>query len=287
MDTVNLPSRPLTEDPSPRRFAGPAAPPASRLDHLVALDVDGTLLDDRQQVQPEVRATVSKLAARMHVVLATGRCAVSAKLVADRLGLFEGYAVCSNGAVVVELGKAEPARIATFDPGPSVRTMLGQLPDALVAVEEFGIGYRVSAPFPPGELTGIQQVQPFDDLLAHPVPRVIVNRPGWSAASLLNVLGRVELPDVTYAVGSTAWLDITPAGVTKASGLELVRSWLDVPRHQTTAIGDGRNDIQMLRWAHQGLAMAEAPPEVQAAADAVIGSVHSAAVAHELTRRFT
>ncbi|MQA05841.1 MAG: HAD hydrolase family protein [Streptosporangiales bacterium] len=281
---MNLPSRQLTEDTTPRPTAGLVAP-AGRDGHLIALDVDGTLLDG-EHLAPDVRAAVSKLAARMHVVLATGRCVVSTKLVADRLGLFDGYAVCSNGAAVVHLGTGEPVLMTTFEPGPAVRTLLQYMPAALVAVEEFGVGYRVSAPFPPGELTGIQRVQPLDELLDGPAPRVVVCRPGWSAASLHEVLARVGLHGVTYAVGTTAWLDLTPDGVTKAAGLEHVRSWLDVPPHRTTAIGDGHNDIDMLRWAHQGLAMAEAAPEVQAAADAVIGSVRDAAVARELTHRF-
>lgn len=284
---VNVPSRiaaeQVTSSRVPEQRTG--APTGSAAD-LVALDVDGTLIGDRQDLLPEVRTAVRQLALRAHVVLATGRSTVSTKPVADRLGLSDGYAVCSNGAVVAKLGTFEPVAVATFDPEPAVRRLLAQMPDALAAVEELGVGYRVSAPFPPGDLTGLQLVEPIDSLVTQPVPRVVVTRPGWSARSLHEVLARTDLPGVTYAVGNTAWLDVTPEGVTKATGLEQVRSWLGVPPDRTTAFGDGRNDVEMLRWAHRGLAMAEAPPEVHAAADTVIGSVREAAVATELTRRF-
>lgn len=279
MDSVN-PTPPTAE-----RAAPPPAD-AGRAARLVALDIDGTLLDDRQQLAPAVRTAVVEVSAHTHVVLATGRCTVSTRQIADRLGLANGYAVCSNGAVVARLGSFEPVTVATFDPAPAVRLLLDHMPDALIAVEELGVGYRVNAPFPPGDLSGLQRIEPVDSLVAHPAPRVVVNRPGWSARSLHDVLAGAGLRGVTYAVGSTAWLDLAPEGVTKAAALETVRTWLEVPPTETAAFGDGRNDIEMLRWAHRGYAMADAPPEVQAAADTVIGSVHDAAVATELARHY-
>ena len=57
------------------------------------------------------------------------------------------------------------------------------------------------------------------------------------------------LHKVSYNVGWTAWLDIAPDGVNKATGLERVRDELGIPRSRVLAIGDGRNDIDMLEWA--------------------------------------
>ena len=44
---------------------------------------------------------------------------------------------------------------------------------------------------------------------------------------------------------------------------------LGIPREETIAIGDGENDISMLRWAGLGIAMANAPENVKAAADVI------------------
>ena len=84
----------------------------------------------------------------------------------------------------------------------------------------------------------------------------------------------IGLAGVTYSVGWTAWLDIAAAGVTKASALENLRSRLGVAASCTLAIGDGRNDIEMLTWAGRGVAMGQAPEEVVAAADEVTKSVY-------------
>ena len=80
---------------------------------------------------------------------------------------------------------------------------------------------------------------------------------------------------VSYNVGWTAWLDIAPDGVNKATALERVRALHGVPRSRVMAVGDGRNDIDMLEWASvegRGVAMGQAPDEVRAAANEVTGS---------------
>ena len=68
----------------------------------------------------------------------------------------------------------------------------------------------------------------------------------------------------------------------EASALEHLRGHLSIEQHLTVAIGDGRNDIEMLTWAGRGVAMGQAPDEVIAAADEVTMSVHDDGAAHIL-----
>ena len=68
-------------------------------------------------------------------------------------------------------------------------------------------------------------------------------------------------------MGFTAWLDINPEGVSKGSALEILRRRLEVDPRHTVAVGDQRNDLEMLHWAARGVAMGNAPDEVKAAAD--------------------
>ncbi len=89
-----------------------------------------------------------------------------------------------------------------------------------------------------------------------------------------------------YVVGWTAWLDLTPVGVSKASGLEHVCTDLGLSAADVLAIGDGRNDIEMLQWAGRGVAMGQAIQPVQDAADAVTDSVYDDGAAVELERWF-
>jgi hydroxymethylpyrimidine pyrophosphatase-like HAD family hydrolase len=239
---------------------------------LVALDIDGTLISPDERVTLGVQTAVDRVrAAGAHVVLATGRALLATQPIAAVLGLDDGWMVCSNGAVTATIEPPEVTDIVTFDARAAVQLVLAELPGALVAVEELGVGYRVTAPFPPGELAGEQTVLPVEELVAEPVTRVVLRSPEHEPAHMVELVERIGLHDVSYAVGYTAWLDLAPAGVSKASALDVVRRRLGVPASATAAVGDGRNDLEMLAWAACGVAMGHAVPEVQDAADRVTG----------------
>lgn len=240
---------------------------------LVALDVDGTTINHAGHMSPAVhdavRATVE---AGHHVTIATGRAILATLPILAKLGITTGYAVCSNGAVTLRLDPAAPdgyevIEAVTFDPRPALELLRGEWPDAVVAVEELGVGFKVSAPFPEGELEGQITVVPWEELLSEPVTRVTFRSPGGTSEDFTELTERIGLHGVNYAVGFTAWLDINPEGVSKGSALELVRRRLGVEPDRTVAVGDQRNDLEMLHWAARGVAMGNAPDEVKAVAD--------------------
>lgn len=257
---------------------------------LLALDIDGTLYDSSYEISPRVESAVRTVADQgVHIVLSTGRGLVGTRPLAKRLALPDPYLVCSNGAVTVRLhADAEPEFIdvVTFDPEPVLQLLLQRLPGVLVAVEEIGIGYRVTAPFPPGELSGDYRVEPIETLMAKPVTRVILRQPSSEAEEFLDVIDRVGLHDVAYYIGYTAWLDLAPKGVSKAHGLAKVADLLGVSHEDVLAIGDGNNDVEMLSWAGRGVAMGNAPADVQDSADDVTETIDEDGVALELSRWF-
>jgi HAD superfamily hydrolase (TIGR01484 family) len=244
-------------------------------ERLIALDLDGTTIHHDGTMSPAVREAVGEVAAAgFHVVIATGRAILATlPLIAD-LGLENGFAICSNGAVTIELDPDRPEgyrilETVTFDPAPVLKMLRGAWPDAVVAVEEVGVGFKVSAPFPDGELDGGVRVVSWDELSSSPATRVTFRSPTGTAADFLALVERIGLHGVNYAVGFTAWLDINPEGVSKASALEQIRRRLGVEPVNTIAVGDQRNDIEMLQWAARGVAMGNAPDEVKTAADEV------------------
>ena len=267
---------------------------------LVALDIDGTLLkwvdgqaEDYETIPPRVYAAIHRARnAGAHIVLASGRSPHGMTRIADLLGLpVEGHGrlwvVASNGAVLFRYPPMEVVHEETFDAGPAVREVLEHHPDALVAIEERDIGgYRVSQVFPEGELSGDQIVTSVDDIVGQPVNRVIIRDPNATADDFLTLAEKLGLHGTEYIVGWTAWLDIAPAGISKASGLQIVCDELGVDASDVLAIGDGRNDLEMLRWAGRGVAMGQAVDEVKEAADAVTASVIDDGCAVELERWF-
>jgi Cof subfamily protein (haloacid dehalogenase superfamily) len=277
---------------------GAATPGAAWRPRLVALDIDGTLLKwveggtTYEEVSGPVHDAVHRvLDAGSHVVLASGRSPHGMTQLVDLLGLHGGdserlWVVASNGAVIFRYPPLEVVHEETFDAAPAVHAVLQEHPSALVAVEERGVGYRVNRPFPEGELTGEFTIADVDDLVAVPVSRVIIRDPHATADDFVALAERLGLQGTDYVVGWTAWLDLAPVGVSKASGLEYVANELGVDRTDVLAIGDGRNDIEMLRWAGRGVAMGQSIDVVKDAADAVTGSVLDDGVAQELERWF-
>ena len=270
---------------------------------LVALDIDGTLLIpdfDKGFTAEQVTRAVSEavhavVAGGAHVVLASGRAPLSMASLADRLGLTREVAerdgdrlwvVASNGSVIFRHAPIEVAHEVTFDASAAVRAVLEEVPGAAVAVEEHGIGYRVNREFPPGELDGEMILTDLEHMIADPVSRVIIRDPDSTSEDFQHLAHKLGLQGTNYFIGWTAWLDLAPEGVTKASGLQLVCDKLGVAADDVLAIGDGRNDIELLRWAGRGVAMGQAPDVVKEAADAVAPPVTEDGAAEELGRWF-
>lgn len=252
---------------------------------VAALDVDGTLVDETNALSPAVREAVIAMAeAGVAIVVATGRAMPGTTEVIDRLGLGDGLAVTSNGAIVIGYHPVEVLHSVTFDASEAVRRVLEHVPDALVAVEEVGVGYRVNVPFPAGEVSGRITVEDLGSLVSEPVTRVVIRAPEHDAGEFAEIVKGLGLTDTNYYIGYTAWLDLAPQGVSKASGLEMVCARLDVAAADVLAVGDGFNDVEMLGWAGRGVAMGQAPAEVQDAADHVTGTVADDGLATELAR---
>jgi hydroxymethylpyrimidine pyrophosphatase-like HAD family hydrolase len=254
---------------------------------LVALDIDGTVVDHDGLLPPAVREAVGLVvAAGVPVVLATGRAWHGTQPVFDALELPPGPAVASNGAVIVSYPPQEIVKATTFDPRAVIAQVVDFAPETLIAVEEFGRGYRLSGHFPTGDLTGEMIIEDVDQLSARPVTRVILRDPQRSDADFVTLAEHLGLHGVTYFVGWSAWLDIAPQGVTKATALAEVAASLGVPAEQVLAFGDGRNDLEMLRWAGRGLAIGDAPEEVRLAASGVTARLSDGGPVAELRRWF-
>ena len=262
--------------------AAPAAPAAGLLPDerlLVALDVDGTILDINGRVSERMMASLARLRTYgVQIVISTGRGIQAALPVAYHVGLTDGWMICANGAVTLRMDPAAPggyeiADAVTFDPTDAIAALTRAVPDGIVAVEVLGDGFKVSRPFPDGELIEAQRVVSLEEMSAQPVTRVVLRAPGMDVGEFSTLVAGCGLHSVEYAIGWTAWLDVAPEGVTKASALQALAARLGTGASRTIAVGDGTNDVEMLRWAGIGAAMGSAPESVKESSDIVTGPV--------------
>ena len=262
--------------------AAPAAPAAGLLPDerlLVALDVDGTILDINGRVSERMMASLARLRTYgVQIVISTGRGIQAALPVAYHVGLTDGWMICANGAITLRMDPAAPggyeiADAVTFDPADAIAALTRAVPDGIVAVEVLGDGFKVSRPFPDGELIEAQRVVSLEEMSAQPVTRVVLRAPGMDVGEFSALVAGCGLHSVEYAIGWTAWLDVAPEGVTKASALQALAARLGTDASRTIAVGDGTNDVEMLRWAGLGAAMGSAPESVKESSDIVTEAV--------------
>jgi Cof subfamily protein (haloacid dehalogenase superfamily) len=265
------------------RASSRSAAPLPRLrPQLVACDLDGTLfpLND-PKVQPAVTEGVAALRrAGVKFVISTGRMFRSAKATAATLGIADGTIVCYQGALVADLASGErllsrPVSSAlAADVVLTARSMQrhvnAYIDDELhvevldrlaeMYMQRGAVGATVDA-----DLEAAVRASAPDKLLLLTEPE--------DAPKLLPVLRERWAGRLAVTISQPGYVEITAPEATKRGALEwLSREWgLEVSR--AVACGDGLNDLDMLEWAGFAVAMAEADPRVQEAADLVLPQV--------------
>lgn len=273
--------------------------------HLIALDLDGTVLqhgfhgagDDSAggDIQPELGAAIRTLEKAGHeVIVATGRSTDATLPIVEALGIHPDWVVTANGAMTL---KRDPLgtrgyRVEyseSFDPAEALRKIRPQLTTAHFSVELPDGTFLYTKPIPAGTLPAKQRQVTFEELLKVQAARVIVFSPDHRVEDFLSAIESLGLTHVSYSVGHTAWLDIAPSGVTKASALETLRARLGIDATNVFAAGDGRNDTEMLKWAGRrgvSVAMGQAVVEVKQAATHVTASVDDGGLLLALREHF-
>ncbi|AWB96714.1 haloacid dehalogenase [Agromyces badenianii] len=254
---------------------------------FVALDVDGTIMHEDGSIDQVVVDAVAAARDRGHVVtLATGRSWATTAPVLEQLDLRPEYVVCANGAITMQRDDAAAdgytrRHVETFDPTPVLERIRAFLPAGKFMVE-LPDGYRLyTEGMSEWNLDNAREVL-FEELLDQRATRVVVTSLEHGLDEFFEIVDRMGLHHVSYAIGWTAWLDIAPDGVNKATALERVRGWLELPIDRVLAAGDGRNDLEMFAWAGaagRAVAMGQAPVEVREAAGEVGGSIDDAGLA--------
>lgn len=265
---------------------------------LVALDLDGTLLDSRLQIRPESVDAVAGLRQRgVDVMLVTGRHHVAAAPYHRALGL-DLPAICCNGSYLFDFRRGE-----ALMPNPLSRTqalfLLRKIREsgvhALMYIHH-AITYERTEPHlarllawadtqRPEDRAAFQHVARFEDVA---IAADIV----WKFALTHPIAERLAelVADVERDMGlACEWsgprrVDIAQGGNSKGALLERWLAANDIPAERVIAFGDSPNDISMLRLAGLGVAMAGCAPEVREAADWLAGTNDSDTIARTLER---
>lgn len=242
---------------------------------LVASDIDGTILGHDGKISDRtVRAFHACRDAGLELVFVTGRPPRWLHPLQDQLG-HTGTVICSNGAVVwdLEADRMLSARTLDLDAMFEARRIIKRLrPSALFAAETL-TGFHLEpgfiengssellAEFTPAPLhTTLTEADSIAKFLA-------IVREGTADEFLAEVTPAVaHLAAATHSAPNMALLELSLPGVNKAVTLAEYAASLGIGAADVVAFGDMPNDIEMLRWAGHGYAMASGHPEAIRAA---------------------
>ncbi len=242
---------------------------------LVATDLDGTLLRVDDTISERTRAAIRDAdAAGVLVVAATGRGWRSALPLLEQVPEVR-TAVCSNGALIRDIAGSATTDAFTMEPDhvdAVVDAVRRAAPEAGLAWELVDGGFGFDPIFE--ELRSVGRARRPDlvaDRPAHsaadPVLKLLVRHPVLQEVEALRLLQPVVPDGVELTSSGYGLVEVTGHDVHKARALGVLCDRLGIGAGEVVALGDNRNDVEMLRWAGRGVAMGNAVPVAVAEAD--------------------
>ncbi|HHY09362.1 MAG TPA: HAD family phosphatase [Firmicutes bacterium] len=250
---------------------------------LVALDIDGTLLNSQGELTPKTRAVIASIKEKgIGIVLATGRRPLRTTTLAEELNL-KLPLITHNGAVIIEPGRERPLLKRGID--------LKIAAEIMARLEKNRINYAVYAGEGGGDLILAPSYawQEAENLMLTYMGEVpdktgkirLAKQP--VRLSVIDAKDKV-LPFYEYLKADFAgqinpmlfttkkrWrgIEIICGRCSKGAALAFLAERLGIQAPQVVAIGDNVNDLEMITWAGLGAAMANGAPALKRAADLI------------------
>jgi Cof subfamily protein (haloacid dehalogenase superfamily) len=257
---------------------------------LIAIDQDGTLLDDNSSVsERNVQAVQSAVSHGIQVIIATGKTYMSAVPVMEKLGIqapgvfTQGLVICNaDGSVRYEraLDRETAVQLIQFSEehnlpqcaycGPRILTpRQGKYPRLLHEK------YQEPPLLEVGPLLNM-----IDDIRINKLLLSDEQNNGETRRRLAELVG--DKATVTQAVPE--FIEVLPPGASKGRGVKLLLDDLGIAPHEMLAIGDGENDVEMLQMAGIAVAMGNGRTAVKTIADFVTADNNHSGVAEAIEK---
>lgn len=246
---------------------------------LIALDVDGTLLNDDHELTPGTAETITRLAEQgAEFVLCTGRAPVNSIPFMRKMGL-KGYVITHNGAATVDVHSEEIVHEFSMEPQGLERY--------IEYCRERGVHYDINTTFtlyvPSASGLSKEALDMYHLYMMEPK-----DLPAWADFSepivKMTITAEMEELDRIHSDwnlwpqefnvlrSGDFFIDIMHKGASKGAALQKLAEKRGIPAEQVMAIGNYYNDLTMLTFAGLGVAMDNSPMEVKAAANAITAS---------------
>ncbi|NLW60254.1 MAG: HAD family phosphatase [Firmicutes bacterium] len=257
---------------------------------LVAVDIDGTLLDSKRNLTPETQKAIAEaVAAGVIFTICTGRPIQGVEPLIEQLGLDLPF-ITYNGAMIV-MGKSgkilytqtmrgEDAKIV-YQLGKKLGTTVVIWANNQLYVQPLGPEANAYARMVHSEPKPITDLEA---LLAQGVTKVLFYDEVETIRHYEKAIAPDVPPTVNYCTSQPFLLEFVDQKVSKANALARLGAYYGISREEMIAIGDGFNDLSMIKYAGLGIAMANAEAAIKQQADYVTLSNDENGVAHAIYR---
>lgn len=258
---------------------------------LVATDCDGTILRRDGTVSERTVAAFARVeAAGARFVLVTGRPPRVMGSIAAAFG-HRGTAICANGALTYDM-RTEAVETLHLIPAPVLEAaclaLRAAVPGIGLAVE-YPDGYAADRAYEAitPELDAVLPRVDDPTLFSRPASKLLGRHFGYSPDDLLALAEPAvgDLVTITHSSGR-GLVEAAALGVSKASAVAELAAGHGIGRESVIAFGDMPNDLPLMEWAGTSCAVANAHPDVKAAASYVIGSNDDDGVAEYLEKLY-
>lgn len=256
---------------------------------LILSDIDGTILDNQHQVDPDLIATMPALKERgIPFILASARSPLGMAPIAQKLGVSHFPIAAYNGALILQgenilfqhpLISHEIADLLIFlqDYFPTVSINLYSGSDWLT--DTFDHWSQIEA-----TITGeTPLIQPdLYQILERPIHKLLLIEEADRIQELYQALQDQDFPQTAFYLSKDNYLEVTARPVSKEQALRELAKFYQVPLEATMTLGDNFNDLPMIQLAGLGVAMGNAPLQVQEQANFVTSPNHQHGVARAI-----
>lgn len=245
---------------------------------LVFIDLDGTMLDHGKPAK-NIVATIKRLKANGHIpIIASGRVPHLLYGVDKVLGI-DSY-VCANGSYINYQGQVVYEKYISESTVQKMIDTCDKIEADLVLEGVSGyVAYSKRSEY----------VDAFSDHFG--IERPIIDRTFHLNNRILSLIVfdarkvdqlRIDFPELMFIQSSRFGFDVNLKGDLKAEGIRWLVNYLNYPPEDVFAIGDGMNDISMLKAVNHGIAMGNSHPELLSVATYVTSDVGDEGVANAL-----
>lgn len=257
---------------------------------LLVLDLDGTLTNTRKEVTEYTRTTLIRAQEQgLKIVLASGRPTYGIAPLANLLQLdrFEGYVLSYNGGEIIDWKTGELLYKNLLDPEvlPYLYQCACDNDFAIVTYDgEYVLTERPDDEYVLKEallnVMKIKKVENFLKAVQHPIAKCLIVGEPTRLATLEKSMYEHLHDRMGVFRSEPYFLELVPKGIDKAQSLAVLLNEIGMTKEEMIAVGDGFNDLSMIKYAGMGVAMSNAQPIVKENADFITLSNEEDGVAY-------